>query len=133
MTKEEILQYIKSELANENIEIYLDVDDYKIIAKALEQRACDDCISRFSAEQVVRNHYCGIPSKVYNELIVELDNLSLVTPIRPKGHWIKAELPARDAHECSECENLALVDEDGNERLTDFCPHCGAEMESENK
>ena len=42
MTKEEILQYIKSELANENTEIYLDVDDYKIIVKALEQKACDD-------------------------------------------------------------------------------------------
>ena len=39
MTKEEILQYIKSELDNnENAEIYLDVDDYKIIIEALEQQ-----------------------------------------------------------------------------------------------
>ena len=39
MTKEEILQYIKSELVNENAEIYLDVDDYKIIVEALEQKS----------------------------------------------------------------------------------------------
>lgn len=44
------------------------------------------------------------------------------------GHWIMTELPARDAHECSECGGLALVGEYGNEQLTDFCPHCGADM-----
>lgn len=54
--------------------------------------------------------------------------MSLVTPIRPKGHWIKIELPSRDAHECSECGGLAFLDECGNEKLTDFCPNCGADM-----
>jgi hypothetical protein len=54
--------------------------------------------------------------------------LQPVTPIRPKGRWIKVELPARDAHECSECGNLAIFDECRNEEmLTDFCPHCGAD------
>jgi len=37
MTKEEIVKYIKSELAKDNAEIYLDVDDYKIILKVLER------------------------------------------------------------------------------------------------
>lgn len=37
MTREEITQYIKSELANDEPEIYLDIDDYKTIVKALEQ------------------------------------------------------------------------------------------------
>ena len=44
MTRKEILQYIKSELANENAEIYLDVDDYKIIVEALEQESVIDKI-----------------------------------------------------------------------------------------
>jgi len=44
MTRKEILQYIKSELANENAEIYLDVDDYKIIVEALEQEFVIDKI-----------------------------------------------------------------------------------------
>ena len=48
MNKEEISQYIKSELANEDAEIYLDVDDYKVIVEALEQQdkilqILDDC------------------------------------------------------------------------------------------
>lgn len=41
MTKEEIAQYIKSELANDEPEIYLDIDDYKIIAETLEQDSCE--------------------------------------------------------------------------------------------
>ena len=37
---EEILQYIKSELDNDDVEIYLDVDDYKVIVEALEKQPC---------------------------------------------------------------------------------------------
>ena len=37
MTRKEISQYIKNQLANEDAEIYLDVDDYKVIVEALEQ------------------------------------------------------------------------------------------------
>lgn len=44
MTKEEIAQYIKSELASDDTEIYLDIDDYKIIVKALEQESVLDKI-----------------------------------------------------------------------------------------
>ena len=44
--QEELAQYIKSELANEDPEIYLDIDDYEIIVKALEQEPCGDVISR---------------------------------------------------------------------------------------
>lgn len=43
MTKEEILQYIKNELANEDTEIYLGVDDYKVIVEALEQKPTEKC------------------------------------------------------------------------------------------
>lgn len=46
MTIKEILQYIKNELSNENAEIYLDVDDYKIIVKALERQPCEGCVNR---------------------------------------------------------------------------------------
>ena len=41
MTKKAIAQYIKSELANDEPEIYLDLDDYKIIAETLEQESID--------------------------------------------------------------------------------------------
>lgn len=102
----------------------------------------DDCISRFSAKQVVRNHYCGISSKVYNKLMVELDNLSSVTPIRPKGHWIKIGDRGFGYSDtvickCSECEykteftgkfdgyNLVI----DMENADNYCPNCGAKMD----
>lgn len=81
-----------------------------------------DCISRADALDCVNWGYS------FSDIYKKINELPSVTPIRPKGHWIMTELPAEDAHECSECGNLALVDEWGNEKLTDFCPHCGADM-----
>lgn len=37
MTKEEIKKYLAKQLNDNEAEIYLDVDDYKIILQALEQ------------------------------------------------------------------------------------------------
>lgn len=44
MTREEIVQYINSELAEDEPEIYLDIDDYKVIAKVLAQEPILDKI-----------------------------------------------------------------------------------------
>ncbi len=46
MTKAEIRDYIKEELAKEEPEIYLDADDYKVILEALSVNPCKDCASR---------------------------------------------------------------------------------------
>jgi hypothetical protein len=66
--KEEIAQYIKSELANDEPEIYLDIDDYKVIVKALEEDSCetikeiptDYCYDTETEDFLVyRNKYTG--------------------------------------------------------------------------
>ncbi len=64
-------------------------------------------------------------------------------PIQPEshtGHWEPvgmAEAVGGESamwgsaiayHVCSECREQAL-EEDGEEKLSDFCPHCGAKME----
>ena len=120
MTREDINDIINAICPND--------EDYekpcispKYLRQELEQLALDQ--RQWNEDSTTKNDL-----KVYSKLMVELDNLSSVIPIRPRGHWIKAELPTRDAHECSECSGLALVDEDGNEQLTDFCPYCGANM-----
>ena len=62
---------------------------------------------------------------------------------RPQGEWIAVS--AFDAfggdeatwmahgdptafHYCSECKEQTLIDEFGEEILSNFCPHCGAPM-----
>jgi hypothetical protein len=90
-----------------------------------------DCVSRKEVLKIYDEWFatCNIADKKESPK-AKINALPLVTPIRPKGRWIKVELPSRDAHECSECGNLAIFDECRNEEmLTDFCPNCGAKME----
>ena len=96
-----------------------------------KQESCDDCVSRKAVLEMAKS-YNTDGWDMYTPLVVDVEDieeLPPVIPIRPKGHWIKTELPSRDAHECSECGNLAISDEWGDETLTDFCPNCGAKME----
>ena len=88
----------------------------------------DDCISRQDVlSEIIRFSTEEGASVECQQLYCDVNNMPSVTPIKPKGHWQKIELPSRDAHECSECCGLALLDEN-NEQLTDFCPSCGADM-----
>ena len=54
-----------------------------------------------------------------------IDSMSIIEaiPIRPKGHWIRKNsflVP----YKCSECNYES-------ERYDNYCPNCGAKMESE--
>ena len=57
-----------------------------------------------------------------NEKVIEmLNELPSVTPIRPKGYWKTRPLITF----CSECGFELKIDN------TNYCPNCGAKMESE--
>lgn len=49
-----------------------------------------------------------------------------VTPIRPKGHWINIDATHSQCDKCSAVFEIASANGEAN-----FCPNCGAEMESE--
>lgn len=56
-------------------------------------------------------------------------NLSSVTPIRPKGNWVKVdgdESVSLDEYKCSCCGGIHSVLSDWK-----YCPNCGAEMKGE--
>lgn len=69
-----------------------------------------------------------------------LDSQPTIQPEPHTGHWEPvgvAEVVGGESamwgsaiayHVCSECREQAL-EEDGEEKLSDFCPHCGAKME----
>lgn len=68
---------------------------------------------------------------VYSELHDMISTLQFAQPERKKGEWIVCG----DKHVCSECDEFALCDaydvlETGEyqEKLSDFCPNCGADM-----
>ena len=121
MTREEAIEMLKKDKEQRGNCFISDALDMAI--KALEQEPCEDVVSRQAViDEMERRHAKG--DSITKGFV---NNMPSVTSIRPKGHWQKIELPSRDAHECSECCGLALLDEN-NEQLTDFCPSCGADM-----
>lgn len=47
-----------------------------------------------------------------------------------KGKWILVT-NGRGGHECSRCHDYAPSYQNGNERLSNYCPTCGADMRDE--
>lgn len=57
-----------------------------------------------------------------------LDDVVEVEDQEPTGHW---EWLTEDKYRCSNCNSETRVDECLNEPMYEFCPFCGARMESE--
>lgn len=137
-----VLPFVKKKLAEINYEGQgkRDVEEFEkdfnellnLAIKALEQEPCEDAVSR---EQVLLALTGKNLSTKNTEELISLFNkrikaLPPVTPTRKKGKWIEE----RDDYgnitgwHCSNCY------EDSGFTTTckwDFCPNCGAEMESE--
>lgn len=103
--------------------------------KRTETHACD-CISRQAAIDAfirkIRPHNNGdgtITMCVMSEELVRktMDDLPSAQLERKKGKWIPVT-NGRGGHECDLCHNYAPAWQTGEERLTDFCPNCGAYM-----
>lgn len=107
--------------------------------KYIEQEPCEDCISRQAVIDLINADW------EYEGLEVEINNLPSVTPkletvtefadrcrecgarygklLKQKtGHWILRD----DICKCSNCKDISPV-------LHNYCPNCGAKMESEDK
>jgi hypothetical protein len=98
--------------------------------KALEQQACEDCISRQAVlDQIYlwrKDEFLRVTNP-FDYLNKRINSLSLVTPPPKIGRWaiLKDEYGDIVDAVCSCC------DEHGNHEWT-FCPHCGARMEADN-
>ena len=83
---------------------------------------CEDAISRATAKTRIYLKYVNRPD-ICKAMFKILDGVPSVQPSR-KGHWIrKVDFGNCLHYVCSECENEG--------ENSDYCPYCGAEMESE--
>ena len=82
----------------------------------------DDLIRRQQAIDIASG-YCH-PANIAEEL-------RKLPPAQSKvGKWIPVT-NGRGGHECDKCHNYAPAWQTGEERLTNFCPNCGADMRGE--
>lgn len=135
---------------------YITSDDASALDMAieiLEQEPCEDAISKAGVFEILGN-LMSIPYDFdrpinkddVSESMDAIRALSPVTPARPKGHWIGQKkigfgewkeciVPLKDGYvtdscSCSECGEW-LTGSDEYQCSGNYCPNCGAEMESE--
>lgn len=126
MTKEDAIDIIKSECYVFNP---LNFDRSTMVntaldmaVKALKQEPSDDCISREAAIKAFGDvHPMDYNTQAY---ITNIQNLPSVTPKPKIGRWIPRSHVFGVAY-CSECDFELKIDD------TNYCPNCGAKMESE--
>lgn len=110
----------KEYFKNMNESTYGSVDPMQMAIKALEQKPCEDCISRKALlDKKWDVPYDGKYIQVVD--VGDIKELPSVTPIRPKGHWINIDA----TH--SKCDRCGAVFEIVS---ANYCPNCGCKMES---
>lgn len=95
-----------------------------------EQEPCEDAISR---DEVFKQINCWIGSGEYKYAMSErflIDRIKTLPPVNPQepktGHWINHQEDRWIYAKCSECGTV-------HDTRTNYCPNCGAKMESEDK
>ena len=105
--------------------------------KAINAAHFQEFINNYKTKQEERaNKGWGLEYFGPKEMQMLLDKIPIieVEPVR-HGRWVKAngmmppEYHGRKC--CSVCDAFALSDFYGRERLSDFCPNCGAKMDLE--
>ena len=118
---------------------------YDVAIKALEQKPCEDAISKKDVlSEIIRFSTEEGASVECQQLYCDVNNMPPVTPIRAKGHWIEnAEEYYKAINEkgggvndntpyyvediaCSECLAKFCILENEVERF-DVCPCCGSD------
>ena len=103
-----------------------DYEALGIAIKALEQQPSEDCISREAVLEIQSKYAEHIGATKFWQMRDDIRELPSVTPTRPKGKW--KPLNYKDemwgyVYKCSNCGATEYKD--------NFCPNCGAKMESE--
>lgn len=106
-----------------------------IDGNALYEKACDleaqalDYTVKISNDEEKREEWLRWSAILAERTAFKHDvyDAPTIEPERKKGKWIPVT-NGRGGHECDLCHNYAPAWQTGEERLTDFCPNCGADM-----
>ena len=121
MTREEAIAYLNGLIREDYKE---QTEALNMAIKALEQEPCKDAISReYVIEELNKINGTEEIFKVH-EII---ENAPSVQPKRIKGEWIESKY----SEICSECKAPILCDNNEYVVYSNYCPNCGAKMESE--
>lgn len=135
MTKEEAIMVLKNEQPHCGKKALFPEEKkyeaYDVAIKALEQEPCDDCVRRREVLDVLKDKW-NMFSDANDAMQESINAIKALKPVTPKqepktGHWIEVT-NGRGGHECDLCHEYAPSYKDGDERLTKYCPSCGADM-----
>jgi hypothetical protein len=148
MTREELWEEFENQLIRETrISMTMSFDEVEratilgikeTVAKwkdRLEQEPCEDAVSRKGVVEYIKTSDAELGHDSENELVVkDILNMPSVTPTRKKGYWEQYGDFWKEKFRCSECgkeQPKILCGEQIIGHWSDYCPNCGAEMESE--
>ena len=123
----------KEYFKNMNESTYGSVDPIQVAIKVLEQKPCEDAISRKALlDKKWDVPYDGKYIQVVD--VGDIKELPPITPARKKGKWINRSSTSSCgiryvASECSCCHKKTFFDCD--QLVYRYCPNCGAEMREE--
>jgi len=104
---------------------------FDMAIKVLEQQPCENAISRTEAIDTITHWFSDMLETGKEEYSIDdvLNRLPPVTPTRMKGKWLSnSDFPDEIICSCCNTNYDMWFWEQGT---MNYCPHCGAEMESE--
>lgn len=128
MTNENAIRWLKDLLKSD-----LPMEQYQTALEkgieALDQEPCDDAISRQAVQDYIAKYLSQYLYNDVREAVEVIDEyigeLPSVNPQPKTGHWIPIqESVGIFRYKCDKCGRY-------NRAISDYCPNCGAKMESE--
>jgi hypothetical protein len=127
MTKEDAMLHMilrREELKHSVGDLDEDIKAFDMAIEALEQKPCEDAISRQAAISLISNHTFYADYDNIDELSL-IDGLKALPPVSTEktGHWIYKTVRGEEVPCCSRCGL-----DNGTYYEFKFCPECGANM-----
>lgn len=133
MTKEKAIKMLKSKMDGHTDTSYEWAETVRMAIKALEQKPCDDCISREETLKALMDEWTEYDRELIDYLFEKIDKLPSVTPQPKVGRWIKYGVPrcGEQHYKCTSCGYYINFGQWGELYTKEFkyCPSCGAKMQ----
>jgi len=118
MTREEAIKWFK-----DSAFYHKDHEPFNMAISALEQKPCEDAVSREAVFDIVCRE------TEWYDIKTQIEQLPSVT--RQTGEWISIDDYHIGKFKCSICQTEGFPNTSMYKPTWNFCPNCGCRMESE--